>query len=81
MKTRCSRREMLGGIIVSSLVGATAVTSHQPGPARADTDADKVIRLTPDELAWTSGPPMLPPRARMAVIEGSFSHPGPFTIR
>ena len=72
---------MVAGIIVSSLVGTAAVTTHQPGPARADTDVDQVIRLTPDELAWTAGPPMLPPGARMALIEGSFSRPGPFTVR
>jgi hypothetical protein len=72
---------MVAGIIVSSLVSAAAVTTHQPGPARADTDVDTVIRLTPDELPWTAGPPMLPPGARMALIEGSFSRPGPFTVR
>jgi len=80
MKTRWSRRELVAGIIVASLVGATAAAAQQP-PARADTDVDKVIRLTPDELAWTAGPPMLPPGAKMAAIEGSFSRPGPFTVR
>src|SRR5262245_40611445 len=81
MRTRWSRRAMLGGIILLGLVGTTAVGAQQPGPARNEIDADKVIRLTPDELAWTAGPPMLPPGARMAVIEGSFSRPGPFTVR
>lgn len=28
-----------------------------------------------------NGPPMLPRGASMAVIEGSFSKPGPFTVR
>jgi len=81
MKTRWSRRKLVAGIIASSLVGAIAAAAQQPGPARADTDVDKVIRLTPDELAWTAGSPMLPPGAQMAVIEGSFSRPGPFTVR
>jgi hypothetical protein len=72
---------MVAGIIVLSLVAATMVQAQQQGPARADTGTDKVIRLTPDELTWAAGPPMLPPGASMAVIEGSFSRPGPFTVR
>jgi len=73
MITRWGRSEMMAGIIVVSLIGATVVQAQQQGPARADTGTDKVIRLTPDELTWTAGPPMLPPGVMMAVIEGSFS--------
>lgn len=81
MRTRWGRREMVAGVIVLSLVAATIVRAQQQGPARADTGTDKVIRLTPDELTWTAGPRMLPPGASMAVIEGSFSRPEPFTVR
>jgi hypothetical protein len=81
MRTRWGRSETVAGIIVVSLVGATFVQAQQQRPARADTGTDTVIRLTPDELTWTAGPPMLPPGAMMAVIEGSFSRPGPFTVR
>jgi hypothetical protein len=81
MRTRWGRSEMVAGIIVVSLVGATFVQAQEQRPARADTGTDKVIRLTPDELTWTAGPTMLPPGAMMAVIEGSFSKPGPFTVR
>jgi len=42
---------------------------------------EHVLRLTPAEITWTVGPPMLPPGASMAVIEGAFSKPGPFTVR
>lgn len=81
MKTRGSRTGITAGIIVLSLVAAVSVRAQEPRPTRGDTGVDKVIRLTLDEIAWTAGPPMLPPGASMAVIEGSFSSPGSFTVR
>jgi quercetin dioxygenase-like cupin family protein len=81
MRTRWGRNEVATVIIVASLVFAAAGHAQEPRPMRPDADMDKVIRLTPGELTWTAGPPMLPPGASMAVIEGSFSKPGPFTVR
>ena len=81
MKTRCGRTGIMAGIIVLSLLDAASLLAQTPRPTPGDTSSDKVIRLTPDEIAWTAGPPMLPPGVRMAVIEGSFSRPGPFTVR
>jgi hypothetical protein len=81
MRTRWGKSELVVGIIVVTLVGATFVRAQQQGPVRANTGTEKVIRLTPDELTWTAGPPMLPPGAMMSVIEGSVSRPGPFTVR
>lgn len=81
MKTRWGRTGMVAGSIVLSLVAAVAAPAQEQRPARSDTGTDKVIRLTPAELTWTAGPPMLPPGASMALIEGSPSKPGPFTFR
>jgi len=68
-------------VLVSLIAGASAraqdPSATRPGP-RAGED---VIRLTPGELTWTAGPRMLPPGASMAVIEGAFDKPGPFTVR
>src|SRR5713226_6794891 len=36
--------------------------------APAAGEAEQVVSLTPAELTWTAGPPMLPPSASMAVI-------------
>jgi hypothetical protein len=72
---------MVAGIIVLTSVAAASVPAQEQRSARGDTGTDKVIRLTPAEITWTAGPPMLPPGARMAVIEGSFSRLGPFTVR
>jgi hypothetical protein len=69
-------------IIVASLAIGSLALAQQPMPTRPKGGAtEQVMRLTPAELTWTAGPPMLPPGASMAVIEGSFAKPGPFTVR
>jgi hypothetical protein len=35
----------------------------------------------PDELKWRDGPPSLPPGAKIAVLEGDPTKPGPFVFR
>lgn len=35
----------------------------------------------PDNLVWTDGPPSLPPGAKIAVLEGDPTKPGPFVFR
>ncbi len=81
-------RTRTGGATVAVIIGvasltigpfATAQESHRTRPEGGATE--QVMRLTPGELTWTAGPPMLPPGASMAVIEGSFMEPGPFTVR
>jgi hypothetical protein len=81
MRTGWGGREVATVIIVLTLAAAAPVRAQEQRSTRAESGTDKVIRLTPDELTWTAGPPMLPPGASMAVIEGSFSKPGPFTVR
>ena len=69
-------------ILVAILAGGVSARAEEPKPTTAGAgSAEHVIRLTPAELTWTAGPPMLPPGASMAVIEGSFSKSGPFTVR
>jgi hypothetical protein len=68
-------------IIIVSLAAAASARAQGSPSARPDAGTEQVIRLTPGEITWTAGPPMLPPGASMAVIEGSFSKPGPFTVR
>jgi hypothetical protein len=67
-------------MLVSLIFGAAA--RAQEPTVRADADApENVLRLTPAELTWGSGPSMLPPGASMALIEGAPFKPGPFTFR
>src|SRR5688572_20600935 len=37
--------------------------------------------LTPQQMTWGDGPPSLPPGAKVAVLQGDPTKPGPFTIR
>lgn len=70
-------------VVVAAILttGVSAPAQEPKSTAAGGASAEQVIRLTPAELRWTAGPPMLPPGASMAVIEGSFSKPGPFTVR
>ena len=82
MRTRWSGTAGATLILVASLTPGVSARAQEQKPTRSDSgSADHVMRLTPAELVWTAGPPMLPPGASMAVIEGSFSKPGPFTVR
>lgn len=37
--------------------------------------------VTPDQVKWGPGPPVLPPGAQAAVLEGDPSKAGPLTVR
>ena len=81
MKNRWTATDVTTVIIAVSLLVAPSARASERRPTGPDADTEQGIRLTPAELKWTAGPPMLPSRASMAVIEGSFSNPGPFTVR
>jgi hypothetical protein len=68
-------------VFVASPTAGVSACAEVPKPTGPDGSTEHVIRLTPAELTWTAGPPMLPPGASMALIEGSPSKPGPFTFR
>jgi quercetin dioxygenase-like cupin family protein len=69
-------------VTMMSLAFGSSVQGQETKAARPDVAAaEQVMRITPEEIVWTAGPPMLPPGASMAVLEGSFSQPGPFTVR
>ncbi len=51
-------------------------------PARDDKmGAMEAAVHRPDALAWTDGPASLPPGAKLAVLEGDPTKPGPFVFR
>jgi hypothetical protein len=54
---------------------AVSVAGHDKGEPMA------VSVHRPDGVKWADGPPSLPPRARIAVLEGDPSKPGPFVFR
>jgi hypothetical protein len=74
MTSRRGRAPVAVLMIAMSLgVGSLARAQEEKAPRPDAGEAERVMRLTPAELTWTVGPPMLPPGARMAVIEGAFT--------
>lgn len=53
--------------------------SSQPSSKVAATAEHKMF--APADIKWVDGPPSLPPGAKLAVLEGNPSKPGPFTLR
>src|SRR4051794_13832650 len=61
--------------IVIALLAASVVNAQTP------PNPDPPIALTPDVMVWTDGPSPLPPGSKAAVIEGSPTTDGMFTMR
>jgi hypothetical protein len=82
MKTMWRATAEVTVVLAAILTTGVSARAQEPRSTTAGgASAEQVVRLTPAELQWTAGPPMLPPGASMAVIEGSFPKPEPFTVR
>ena len=82
MRPRMGRATVAMVVVVVTLAIGPLALAQEPKPAGPDGGVtERVMRLTPAELTWIAGPPMLPPGTSMAVIEGSFMQAGPFTVR
>jgi quercetin dioxygenase-like cupin family protein len=73
-------RLAVAAVAVLVLSAASArVWSQKGDPPPRDTG--KHILVTPADIKWTDAPPVLPPGAKVAVIEGNPAEPGLFTMR
>lgn len=61
-------------VLVVALIGAAAVWAQEA------KKADHVM-VTAKDVKWADAPPSLPKGAKLAVLEGDTSKPGPFTMR
>lgn len=80
MHTLSARAAAVAVLITASVISGPEAKAQKEEAAPSIVGAH-VLRLTPAELRWEAGPPALPPGATMAVIEGAFHKPGPFTVR
>ncbi|HEX2649383.1 MAG TPA: cupin domain-containing protein [Burkholderiales bacterium] len=62
------RKTFTAGAIAAVLVAGAAL-------------ADEQVMLNPGDIKWGDAPPSLPKGAKLAVLNGDPSKPGPFTIR
>jgi len=69
---------------------ATTKTGDTPAPSKIAEPAPAVDAMAqaaehryfnPAEIKWVDAPPSLPKGAKVAVLEGDLSSPGPFTMR
>ena len=80
MRTLCRGTALL--MIVMSLIAGSIAQAREEKTKRPGTgEAEHAMMFTQSDLTWIAGPPALPSGASMAVIEGSFNNPGPFTVR
>ncbi|HYJ79172.1 MAG TPA: cupin domain-containing protein [Longimicrobiaceae bacterium] len=69
-------------VTAATLLAAGSAAAQNTTPAAAPTPhVAHAIVVTPATTQWLPAPPSLPPGARVAVLEGDPSQPGPFTMR
>jgi quercetin dioxygenase-like cupin family protein len=71
--SRCVTLAALAAVVVS--------VSRVPAPSAGHEKKDMTSLYRPNDLKWQDGPPSLPPGAKIAVLEGDPTKPGPFVFR
>ncbi len=67
---------------LAAIAVAVAVLSRLTNPTVGHDKKEETAALhRPDALKWQDGPPSLPPGAKIAVLEGDPTKPGPFVFR
>lgn len=63
------------------VVVAVLILAVLTAPVRIQAQAAKHVAMTPSELKWGPAPPVLPPGAQIAVLDGDPGKEGFFTLR
>lgn len=67
---------------LAAFVAAAVLLSRVPAPSTGHDKKEETAALhRPDTIKWQDGPPSLPPGAKIAVLEGDPTKPGPFVFR
>ncbi|HJS47341.1 MAG TPA: cupin domain-containing protein [Gemmatimonadales bacterium] len=66
--------------LLHAAAGLLACGIPATAAAQAAAPAQAIVAL-PDAVTWMSAPPILPPGATVAILEGDPAKPGPFTMR
>jgi quercetin dioxygenase-like cupin family protein len=65
-------------LLVAALTLGAGAAAAQGSPSAQPPHA---IVAAPDQITWAPAPPLLPPGAKLAVLEGNPSEAGDFTMR
>jgi len=68
-------------IIAATVLSAGIASAQQQPNAAGSADKPHAIVAVPGAIEWGPAPALLPAGARLAVLEGDPSKPGPFTMR
>lgn len=68
-------------VFAISLIGFTVAQAEGAKEIQSQAKQTQEIAITPSDMNWVDAPPGLPPGAKIAVLEGDPTKPGPFTIR
>ncbi len=74
------RLTVLAAVLAVLAVAVVLAQEHKTEGKQEAAKPDHIM-LTGPELKWVDAPPSLPPGAKLAVLEGEPSQPGPFTMR
>jgi quercetin dioxygenase-like cupin family protein len=74
-------RVVLMVVLVVSLIGWSIARAAHEKKMQPQTSQPSHIVIAPSDMNWVDAPPALPPGAKVAVLEGDPTKPGPFTMR
>lgn len=68
-------------VLAISLIGFSVTQAEEAKKIQPQVNQPQDIVITPSDINWVDAPPGLPPGAKIAVLEGDPTKPGPYTIR
>jgi hypothetical protein len=70
-------------LLALTTIGLLAAVVAAADPPPRGSPAGRLAHMValPDDVKWGPAPPVLPPGAQAAVLDGDPTKPGPFTIR
>lgn len=74
-------RMILVIILAVGLIGWSIVQAVEEKKMEPQASQPSHILITPSDMDWVDAPPSVPPGAKLAVLEGGPTKPGPFTMR
>ena len=74
-------RTALMTILAVSLIDWSVTRAGQEKGIQSQASQPRHVIITPADINWVNAPPSVPPGAKITVLEGDPTKPGPFTMR
>jgi anti-sigma factor ChrR (cupin superfamily) len=76
-----NNRMILMVVLAISLIGFSVTKAEEAKKMQPQVNQSQDIVITPSDINWVDAPPEMPPGAKISVLEGDPTKPGPYTIR